>query len=66
MTCRSCGAEIDAKAIICYRCGAPTAGASAGRTRPVRRRIPVALVVAVIVAVAALITYFVWRPGGLG
>jgi len=23
--CRSCGADIDAKAIVCYRCGAPTA-----------------------------------------
>ena len=25
MTCRSCGLEIAEKAIVCYRCGAPTA-----------------------------------------
>jgi hypothetical protein len=25
MTCRSCGAEIADKAIVCYRCGTPTA-----------------------------------------
>ena len=25
MTCRSCGAEIADKAIVCYRCGASTA-----------------------------------------
>ncbi len=25
MICRSCGAEIADKAIVCYRCGAPTA-----------------------------------------
>jgi len=25
MTCRSCSARIDDRAIVCYRCGAPTA-----------------------------------------
>ena len=25
MTCRSCSATIDDKAIVCYRCGTPTA-----------------------------------------
>lgn len=25
MTCRSCGAAIAEKAIVCYKCGAPTA-----------------------------------------
>jgi hypothetical protein len=33
MQCRTCGAEIAAKAIICYRCGAAT-------TDPVRRPVP--------------------------
>ena len=43
MTCGSCGAQIAEKAIICYRCGAPTAtpvaldrgrqAAGSGRTR---------------------------------
>ena len=27
MTCRACGAEIADKAIVCYRCGTPTAEA---------------------------------------
>jgi hypothetical protein len=35
MQCRSCGAEIADKAIVCYRCGAAT-------TDPVRRAVPVA------------------------
>ena len=34
MTCRSCGAEIADKAIVCYRCGTPTAEAP---IRPVSR-----------------------------
>jgi uncharacterized membrane protein (UPF0136 family) len=62
VTCRSCGAEIDAKAIICYRCGAPTADASTLTARPRTRRIPVALVVAVVLVVAAIIVYVVSRP----
>jgi hypothetical protein len=32
MTCRSCGATIAEKAVVCYRCGAPTA--EPGPTRP--------------------------------
>jgi hypothetical protein len=35
MTCRSCGTEIADKAIVCYRCGAPTAEAP---VRPVSRK----------------------------
>ena len=39
MTCQSCGVEIADKAIVCYRCGAPTAVAPAPRTvRPAGRR----------------------------
>jgi hypothetical protein len=34
MTCRSCGAEIATKAIVCYRCGTPTAEVAA---RPAAR-----------------------------
>jgi uncharacterized membrane protein YvbJ len=34
MQCRQCGAEIADKAIVCYRCGAPT-------TDPVRRAVKV-------------------------
>jgi hypothetical protein len=35
MLCRSCGTEIADKAIVCFRCGAPTAAPAA--TRPARR-----------------------------
>jgi hypothetical protein len=38
MTCRSCGATIADKAIVCYRCGAPTALPAGGPARPSRRR----------------------------
>jgi 4-hydroxybenzoate polyprenyltransferase len=34
MTCRSCGATIAEKAIVCYRCGAPTAEPAANRPSP--------------------------------
>ena len=34
MQCRTCGAEIADKAIVCYRCGAAT-------TDPVRQAVPV-------------------------
>lgn len=49
MTCRSCGATIADKAIVCYKCGAPTAEAPS----PVRRtspgkRFPLLLAVAVV------------------
>lgn len=63
MTCRSCGAEIAANAIVCYRCGAPTAE-PASRTAPAggRRRWKGALV-AVAVMLAAL-WVAVAAPGG--
>ena len=66
MTCRSCGAQIDAKAIICYRCGAPTADAAALRPHPASRRVPVALIIMAIVVALAIVAYFAWRPGGVG
>ncbi len=34
MTCRSCGTEIAEKAIVCYRCGAPTAEPAVNRPAP--------------------------------
>jgi hypothetical protein len=55
ITCRSCGTEIAANALICYRCGAPTAAAaaSAPRTRPnpTRRTVIRALVLFVVALV---------------
>jgi hypothetical protein len=50
MTCRSCSAEIADKAIVCYRCGTPTA-------EPVRRDVPAPRrsfwPIAVVIAIAA-------------
>lgn len=59
MTCRACGAQIADKAIVCYKCGTPTADEAA--LRPAARQRPagtnwlaVALVVLVLLALAAL------------
>jgi len=38
MTCGSCGATIADKAIVCYRCGAPTATPAARPARPAAPR----------------------------
>jgi hypothetical protein len=52
MVCTSCGATIADKAIICYRCGHPTASPEARQARaPKPRR--TWMVVAVIVVVLA-------------
>jgi hypothetical protein len=68
MVCRSCGATIAEKAIVCYRCGTPTAAdpaslrprAPAPRRR--RARLVLAAVVAAIAALAALAAWLI--PGG--
>jgi len=61
MTCRACGARIAEKAIVCYRCGAPTAlpdapvrrtGRSAARRTWWRWIAVIALLLAVLWAVA--------------
>jgi hypothetical protein len=58
--CRSCSAEIDAKAIVCYRCGTPTADPSALRPQPSgsASRARIWVVLAVVVVIAAFIY---WR-----
>ena len=56
MKCRACQAEIAAKAIVCYRCGTPTADLpEVPRTAPARKGAPwwIALVIIAIIAVAA-------------
>jgi hypothetical protein len=61
MKCRGCGAEIAAKAIVCYRCGTATADLpEVPRTAPPPARRPWWLLVLVVVA-AALAAWFV--PG---
>jgi hypothetical protein len=62
VTCRSCGAEIAANAIVCYRCGAPTAEPVSRPGRPAGRRWwPTA---ALAVAAAAAVWVAVAAPGG--
>jgi hypothetical protein len=57
--CGSCGHEIAANAIVCYRCGAPTAAPTVGpiAARPPggRRWLLVVLVVAVVVCAALVV-----------
>ena len=62
MKCRSCSAEIDAKAIVCYRCGTPTADPAAQKPRPAApNRTALWVVIAIVLAaVAVYLVYF--RP----
>jgi hypothetical protein len=58
--CRSCGHEIAANAIVCYRCGTPTAfdtpaRPSAAHTPGNRRLSLIVTVVAVVIVAAALV-----------
>ena len=48
MQCRSCGAEIADKAIVCYRCGTATTD-PVRRPASVRRRSTIASIVAAVV-----------------
>jgi phosphotransferase system glucose/maltose/N-acetylglucosamine-specific IIC component len=58
MQCRSCGAQIADKAIVCYRCGA-------GTTDPVRKAVPIKrrspLVPGVVAAILALAALYMWQ-----
>lgn len=63
MTCRSCGATIDAKAIICYRCGAPTAEPSTP-ARASGRSFLNARLVLVMLVVIGVVVYFVMHFAG--
>ncbi len=58
MICQSCGHRIADNAIVCYRCGTPTA-APAGATPPVSApaggKIWLVVVLVVVVAAAALV-----------
>ena len=64
MTCRSCGATIADKAIVCYRCGTPTAIPEAPvRPGTIRPRTPWAFVGVVIVAVLVTVALIIVFPG---
>lgn len=66
MTCQSCGHQIADNAIVCYRCGAPTAVPAADRPPAARARgggsrlvvmIVVAVVIVGVVAAAAALRF---------
>jgi len=64
--CRSCSADIDAKAIVCYRCGAPTDFIVAGKPEATMRSSAVwrwaAALILLGVAIAACVYY--WQVKG--
>ena len=60
MKCATCSAEIADKAIVCYRCGTPTAVPQAPVRPPVRRghgRLIVLTLVLVVVTALLVYTY---------
>ena len=52
MVCNACGATIAEKAIVCYRCGAPTAAPAARSASPAGRRVRPATLASGVLAVA--------------
>ncbi len=52
MVCNACGATIAEKAIVCYRCGAPTAAPAARSASPAGRRVRPATIASGVLAVA--------------
>jgi len=65
--CRHCAAEIAEKAIVCYRCGTPTADLPSPSLQGPRPGLPVwvwVVVVLVIVAGAVLAWYQLAPPAG--
>lgn len=67
MLCQSCGKEIADKAIVCYRCGTPTAiPESPKRPDPVPAPGSAAIWHAtVLVVVAAVLAWMIWRDASL-
>jgi len=68
--CRSCSAEIAEKAIVCYRCGTPTAlpqPPGTGPARGARRAVsPLAPVLAILLLIAAAVWLIPKTPAGTG
>lgn len=64
MICRQCGTAIADKALICYRCGTPTAPPRDSTLPPRRRRPLVATVAAVVGFVTAGVLLIPHVPAG--
>ena len=67
MKCRKCSAEIAEKAIVCYRCGTPTADlpeVSRSSSAPAGRTWQSVLIWVVLVIVALAVYWFavMWQP----
>ncbi|HVQ43248.1 MAG TPA: hypothetical protein VMS54_13605 [Vicinamibacterales bacterium] len=64
MTCRHCGIEIADKAIVCYRCGTPTADLPSPRLQGSRPGVPpwVWVVVVVVIVAGAVLAYYWAAP----
>ena len=60
MTCRHCAAEIADKAIVCYRCGTPTADLPSPRLHDRRAALPpwVWVVVVLVIVAGAVLGYY--------
>jgi len=64
--CRTCGAEIAEKAIVCYRCGTPTADLPPVTVTPTPRRSNVTTVVVMaLIIVAGAVLIPMTRPGSI-
>ena len=63
MKCRSCGLEIADKAIVCYRCGTPTADPRPPAPQPRRRPGLLGLVIGAALSVVILLA-LVLTPSG--
>ena len=66
MKCRSCSAEIAEKAIVCYRCGTPTAlPPTPGASRAPRRKVsPLAPALTILLLIAAAVWLIPKTPAG--
>jgi hypothetical protein len=61
VTCRACGAEIADKAIVCYRCGTPTAVPVPAKTAaPASSRPWFLVILAIVMAVVTVVAARMW------
>jgi hypothetical protein len=71
MLCRNCGTEIADKALICYKCGTATTEAkykapAGGIHYKERRGVPKGLIAVIVLALLALLAYFLLNSTTIG